>query len=258
MDKHNGRPLLLLSNDDGYQAQGLQFLIDTLRGAYDLVVVAPDSARSGASCAFTCAQPLTCRTIADEAGLRVVACSGTPVDCVKLGLSLCCDGRRPDLVVGGVNHGDNASVNTHYSGTMGVAREGALQGIPSIAFSLCDHRPEADFEPLRPYVTDIVRKTIGAGLPPLTCLNVNFPAGRRHFEGVRLCRMAHSRWQNEVEPRRHPYGHEYYWLAGESVDLEPGAEGTDRHALDEGWVAVTPTRLDVTDYELMASLAGVF
>ena len=258
MDKNHSRPFLLLSNDDGYQAPGLQFLIDTLSPSCDLLVVAPDSARSGASCSFTCAHPLTCREIYRGRALRVIACSGTPVDCVKLGLNLYCGDRRPDLVVSGVNHGDNASVNTHYSGTVGVAREGALQGIPSIAFSLCDHRTDANLAPLRPYVIDIVFKTIGAGLPPLTCLNVNFPGHRERFEGVKVCRMGHSRWQNEVVRKRHPHGHEYFWLAGESTDLEPEAADTDRHALAEGWIALTPTRLDVTDHGLLDSLTTVF
>lgn len=248
------RPLLLLSNDDGYMARGLRFLIDALEPMCDLIVVAPDGARSGASCAFTCGQPLTCRKVEERPHVRIYACSGTPVDCVKLGLNLFCGERRPDMVASGVNHGDNASVNTHYSGTMGAAREGALQGIPAIAFSLCDYRAEADFEPLRPYVADFVARVLAAGLPPMTCLNVNFPGERKTFEGVRFCRMGLSRWQREVEPRRHPYGHEYYWLAGESVDLEPQATDTDRHAIAAGYVAVTPTRLDVTDYALLDAL----
>ncbi|MCH5181736.1 MAG: 5'/3'-nucleotidase SurE [Prevotellaceae bacterium] len=259
MKKNDGeRPLLLLSNDDGFAARGLNFLIDVLEPTCDLIVVAPDAPRSGASCAFTCAQPLTYRKVAQRPHVSIYACSGTPVDCVKMGLNLLCRERRPDMVVAGVNHGDNASVNTHYSGTMGVAREGALQGIPAIAFSLCDYSAEADFEPLRPYVAELVDRTLAAGLPPMTCLNVNFPGGRKTFEGVRLCRMGLSRWQNEVEPRRHPYGRDYYWLAGESVNLEPDAPDTDRRALEEGWVAVTPTSLDVTDYSLLESLRATF
>ena len=164
--------------------------------------------------------------------------------------------RKPDLVVGGINHGDNSSVNAHYSGTMGVAIEGALQGYPSVAFSLCDHRPEADFTPLRPYLVDFMFKAIAVGLPPFTCLNINFPLAPR-FKGVKVCRMARSRWQKEVEHRRHPWGADYYWLVGESVELEPEATDTDRWALANGYVAVTPTQLDVTAHELMEVLQDI-
>lgn len=249
------RPFLLLSNDDGVQAPGLNFLIETLRPYADLLVMAPDSARSGFSCSITAAHPLTYRVLRREEGLTVCACSGTPTDCVKMALNLFPD-RKPDLVVGGINHGDNSSVNAHYSGTMGVAIEGALQGYPSVAFSLCDHREDADFSPLRPYLVDFMFKAIAVGLPPFTCLNINFPLAPR-FKGVKVCRMARSRWQKEVEHRRHPWGADYYWLVGENVELEPEATDTDRWALAHGYVAVTPTQLDVTARELMEVLQDI-
>ena len=249
------RPYLLLSNDDGVQAPGLNFLIETLRPYADLLVMAPDSARSGFSCSITAAHPLTYRVLRREEGLTVCACSGTPTDCVKMALNLFPD-RKPDLVVGGINHGDNSSVNAHYSGTMGVAIEGALQGYPSVAFSLCDHREDADFSPLRPYLVDFMFKAIAVGLPPFTCLNINFPLAPR-FKCVKVCRMARSRWQKEVEHRRHPWGADYYWLVGENVELEPEATDTDRWALAHGYVAVTPTQLDVTARELMEVLQDI-
>ena len=249
------RPYLLLSNDDGVQAPGLNFLIETLRPYADLLVMAPDSARSGFSCSITAAHPLTYRVLRREEGLTVCACSGTPTDCVKMALNLFPD-RKPDLVVGGINHGDNSSVNAHYSGTMGVAIEGALQGYPSVAFSLCDHREDADFSPLRPYLVDFMFKAIAVGLPPFTCLNINFPLAPR-FKGVKVCRMARSRWQKEVEHRRHPWGADYYWLVGENVELEPEATDTDRWALAHGYVAVMPTQLDVTARELMEVLQDI-
>lgn len=156
-----------------------------------------------------------------------------------------------------INHVDNSSVNSHYSGTMGVAIEGALQGFPSVAFSLCDHRESADFSPLRPYLWPMVEKTLGASLPPFTCLNINFPLAEK-FNGIKICRMAHSRWQNELEKRVHPYGAEYFWLVGNCKELEPEATDTDRWALAHGYVAVTPTRLDVTDYDLKKQLEDTF
>lgn len=249
------RPYLLISNDDGVTAPGIQFLVEALRSYADILVMAPDSARSGFSCSITSAQPITYKVLREEEGLTVCSCSGTPTDCVKMALNLFPD-RRPDLVIGGINHGDNSSVNAHYSGTMGVAIEGALQGFPSIAFSLCDHRWDADFEPLRPYLVDFMYKSFALALPPFTCLNVNFPAVSK-FKGVKVCRMAYSRWTKEVEERKHPWGGKYYWLVGENIELEPEATDTDRWALAHGYVAVTPTQLDVTAKELVEVLREV-
>ena len=248
------RPLILLSNDDGVQAKGLNELIDMLSPLGDILVVAPDGARSGSACAITSHDPLRYRVLSVRPGVKVCACNGTPVDCVKLALDREA-GRRPDLVVGGINHGDNSSVNVHYSGTMGVASEGALQGFPAIAFSLCDHRADADFTPLRPYLVDLVMKAIAMGLPPFTCLNVNFPL-RPRFEGLRVCRMARSRWTREFERRRKPGGGDYFWMTGECIELEPEAEDTDRWALAHGYVAVTPTTLDATATGLIDVLSG--
>jgi len=251
------RPYLLLSNDDGVTARGLRFLVDCLRADFDLLVVAPDGPRSGFGCGITSASPIECRLVSREPGLTVYACSGTPVDCVKLALNRYAE-RRPDLVVGGINHGDNSSVNSHYSGTMGVASEGALQGIPAVAFSLCDHRPEADFEPLRPYLAELTRQALALRMPPFTCLNVNFPQ-LPAFKGVRVCRMARSRWENEIEDcLRTQRAGRYFWLAGECRELEPEADDTDRYAMAQGYVAVTPTTLDNTDYALLSRMQGFF
>lgn len=249
------RPFLLLSNDDGVNARGLRFLIDALRPYADLLVVAPDGPRSGFGCSITSSHPLTFKIMEEEEGLTICSCNGTPVDCVKMALNLFPD-RRPDLVVGGINHGDNSSINTHYSGTMGVVSEGAMQGLPAIAFSLCDFSPKADFEPLRPYLVDLMFKAIAIGMPPFTCLNVNFPVASS-FRGVKVCRMGLSRWQKEVEERTHPWGAKYYWLVGERVNLEPDAEDTDIWALQHGYVSVTPTRMDVTEHGLVSVLKDI-
>ena len=168
------RPLILISNDDGYQAKGINCLIDMIRHLGDIVVCAPDGPRSGYSCAFSAEIPLRLTLQRQEEGLEVWSSNGTPVDCVKLALAKIVD-RRPDIVIGGINHGDNGSVNSHYSGTMGVVMEGCMKYIPSVAFSLCDHRPDADFEPLRPYVEKYTRYALEKGLPKGVCLNINFP-----------------------------------------------------------------------------------
>jgi len=247
----DNRPLILISNDDGYQAKGINYLADTLADIADILVCAPDSARSGFSCAFSATTPLTLthRRSDESRGIEVWSSNGTPVDCVKLALSELCP-RRPDLVVGGINHGDNASVNTHYSGTMGIVMEGAMKHIPSVAFSLCDFSADADFTPLHDYLLSITRRILADGLPDGVCLNVNFPKTQT-FEGVRMCRMSGGAWENELTKCHHPRGYDYYWMVGHYRNEEPEASDTDRWALDHGYVAITPTRTDVTAYDCL-------
>ena len=168
------RPYILISNDDGFFAKGINFLIDTLKDEADIIVVAPDSARSGYALAITSMLPVQAEMLKDEEHLKVYACTGTPGDCIKLALNRLVE-RKPDLVISGINHGDNSSVNSHYSGTMGAACEGALQGIPALAFSLCDHRDDANFQPLKTYILDFYRRALVWRFPPFTCLNINFP-----------------------------------------------------------------------------------
>lgn len=246
------RPLLLLSNDDGVNAKGIHELIRALRPVGDLIVVAPDGPRSGSAGAITSANPVRCALLQQENGLSVYKCSGTPVDCVKLALHAIVPD-KPDLVIGGINHGDNSSVNVHYSGTMGVVIEGCLKGIPSIGFSLCNHQADADFSPVLPYVRRIVEETLEKGLPEGICLNVNFP-DTPDLEGVLICRQTHGVWTNEFVKADHPRGGNYYWLTGEYLNLEPKAEDTDYWALAHNYVAITPTQIDVTAYTVMREL----
>ena len=170
------RPLLLISNDDGYQAKGIRDLIKMISDLGDIMVCAPEDARSGYSCAFSATTPLQLKLREKRQGVEIWSCNGTPVDCVKMALAELVP-RKPDMVIGGINHGDNASVNTHYSGTMGVTLEGCMKYIPSVAFSLCDYRQDADFEPMRPLIRQITERVLCEGLPLGVCLNVNFPLG---------------------------------------------------------------------------------
>jgi len=257
------RPLLLISNDDGYTAKGIRELVEMVSAYGDVIVCAPDSARSGFSCAFSVTTPLQLKLRERRQGVEVWSCNGTPVDCVKLALAELCP-RRPDMVIGGINHGDNASVNTHYSGTMGVTLEGCMKYIPSVAFSLCDHDEDADFEPLRPYIQAITQRVLADGLPQGICLNVNFPRISRDsrtsrdsrdsslssspYRGVKVCRMAKGTWANEVTRCHHPRGYDYWWMMGHYTNDEPEAEDTDNWALTHGYVAITPTQIDVTAY----------
>ena len=139
------RPFILISNDDGYHANGIKFLVSFLKEKADLLVCAPESARSGFSCAFSATTPLRLKRRHNMGDVEVWSCNGTPVDCVKLALDQLCTTRKPDLILGGINHGDNSTVNNHYSGTMGVAMEGCMKYIPSVAFSSCDYHTDADY-----------------------------------------------------------------------------------------------------------------
>ncbi len=246
------RPLLLISNDDGYQAKGITQLVDMISDYGDVIVCAPESARSGFSCAFSATTPLRLALRERRPGVEIWTCNGTPVDCVKMALAELVP-RRPAMVIGGINHGDNASVNAHYSGTMGVTLEGCMKYIPSVAFSLCDFSADADFEPLRPLVRAITSKVLAEGLPRGVCLNVNFPLVER-YQGVRVCRMAYGTWGNEVVKCHHPRGYDYWWMVGKYTNDEPAAEDTDNWALAHGYVAITPTQIDVTAHEAMEQI----
>lgn len=248
----NNKPLILVSNDDGVTAKGINELIKTLQPMAELIVVAPDGPRSGASGSITSEHPLRYTLLQEQPGLTVFSCTGSPVDCVKLALHELVP-RKPDLVIGGINHGDNSSVNVHYSGTMGVVIEGCLKGIPSVGFSLCDHKPDADFTPSFPYIRRVVTEVLSHGLPYGVCLNVNFPKGQQ-LKGLKICRQTDGVWTNEFQRADHPRGGLYFWMTGEYVNLEPEAEDTDHWALDHGYVALTPTQIDVTAYSVMDEL----
>lgn len=270
------RPLILISNDDGYQAKGINDLIEMVKPLGDVIICAPDGPRSGQSCAFSATIPLTLTQRRKENGVEVWSCNGTPVDCVKMALANICP-RKPDIVIGGINHGDNASVNTHYSGTMGVVMEGCMKYIPSVAYSLCDYRADADFEPLRPHIVSITQHVLEKGLPLGVCLNVNFPDPTNLscvgeaigtppqqgdtegvFRGVKVCRMSRGSWFSETTKCHHPRGYDYWWMVGHYQNDEPEAEDTDRWALDNGYVAIIPTRIDVTAHQYIDELKQMF
>lgn len=253
------RPLILIGNDDGYTSKGIRILTELVRPLGDVLVCAPEGPRSGFSCAFSATTPLTLTLRDKQEGLEVWSSNGTPVDCIKLALSQLTD-RRPDLVLGGINHGDNGSVNSHYSGTMGVVMEGCMKYIPSVAYSLCDHDADADFEPLKSYITRFTTRVLSQSLPTGVCLNINFPvlpAGATDYNGVRVCRMAHGTWGNEVTRCHHPRGYDYFWMVGHYQNDEPQAEDTDNWALAHGYVAITPTRMDVTAHEAIGTISSL-
>lgn len=253
--------LFLLSNDDGYQAKGINDLVCMLRPLADIVVVAPDSARSGASLSISSHTPVRNKLIHQEeahdglGSLVVWSCSGTPDDCVKMAFENLLP-HRPDLVIGGINHGDNCAVNAHYSGTVGITIEGTIKHVPSIAFSSGKLKADADFSAMKPHILQIIGHVLENGLPEGTLLNVN--AGDfEEFKGIRICKMGMGEWREEWQEKVHPHGWHYYWIAGYYEPADPNDEESDTWAYNNGYVAVTPIKIDMTDFETYKSLKSL-
>ena len=247
------KPLILITNDDGILSKGISELIDMACTLGNVVVMAPDGPRSAQSNALTMAVPVYYQLERKEPGLEIYKCSGTPTDCVKLALNNVLD-RKPDLLFSGINHGSNSGINVIYSGTMGAVFEGCVNEIPSVGFSICDHAKDADFSKAKVYFEQIARKVMMEGLPAGVCLNVNAPMG--DIKGVRLSQQTKGYWTEEFENRTSPHGQDYYWLTGYFLNQEPDNELTDEWALSHSYVAIVPTRVDMTDYEAIKQLKG--
>lgn len=235
------RPLILISNDDGVHAQGIEELAGWMRLLGDVVVVAPDSARSGVACSITSSVPVRISLLRNEVGWQVYSCSGTPVDCIKLALEKLLP-HTPDLVVSGINHGDNLSVSVHYSGTVGAVYEACMKDVPAVAFSLATTLKQCDFSPYRENVMRIARYVLRNSLPKGVCLNVNFPQVDE-LKGLKVCRMAQGNWVQEWKAGEKE---NEYLLTGYFVNLEPDSDDTDCWAVEHGMAAVTPLHLDAT------------
>jgi 5'-nucleotidase len=224
MSNQSGRPLILVTNDDGIEAGGLRFLVETLLPIGDIVVVAPDRPMSGMGHAVTINQTLRMEK------------------------------RQFSVEVSGINHGSNASINVIYSGTMSAAVEGAVEGIPSIGFSLLNHDPEADFSACGPSILALAKEVLERGLPEGTCLNVNVPnIPLDAIQGMRICRQSAGYWEDAFDKRVSPGGSTYFWMTGEFKNPDQGQD-TDEWALRNGYVSVVPTQFDMTAHHAIAAL----
>ena len=246
------RPLILITNDDGDTAPGIEVLTRLMMQIGVVVVMAPDGPRSGQSNAITVSQPLRYTKIEEREGLVRYKSNGTPTDCVKLALHDILD-RKPDLLVSGINHGSNAAINIIYSGTMGAVLEGCENGITSIGFSICDHSYNADFSYFEENILKIAKETLNQGLPYGVCLNVNAPKGK--IKGIKVVRQCKGNWTEEYAKRTDPQGRSYFWLTGYFKNHEPEAHDTDEWALANGYVSVVPSKIDMTDYIMMRSIS---
>jgi len=248
------RPLILITNDDGVNAKGIHVLTDIALEFGDVVVVAPTINASGKGHSMTMGVPLRLHELQQSERLTIYGCEGTPVDCVKVAVDYCCQ-RRPSLVLSGINHGSNSSVNVLYSGTIGAVVEASISGYPAIGFSLLNHHPDADFEFARPYMVDIIRKVMTVGLPLHVSLNVNIPD--TDIRGVLVCRQSFASWGNSFEQRTDPYGNPYYWLTGH-FDCPDKGQDTDQWALERGYISIVPIHSDMTAHMAIPAIREHF
>lgn len=246
------RPLILVTNDDGITAPGIRHLISIMKKLGDVVVVAPDRPQSGMGHAITINDNLYCDEVLIEKdeNVKEYSCSGTPADCVKIGVQEILK-RKPDLCVSGINHGSNSSINVIYSGTMSAAVEAGTSDIPAIGFSLLDYSMGADFSQATGYIEYIAQQVLTDGLPSGTVLNVNIPAIKyEQIKGLKLCRQAKANWVETFDKRTTPHGRDYYWLTGEFVNQD-GGKDTDEWALENHYISVVPIQFDLTAYHAL-------
>ena len=240
---------ILITNDDGIFAPGLAALVQIACDFGEVVVVAPNSPQSGMGHAITLHEPLRLNRFKQFEGVESYECSGTPVDCVKLAKNVLLKDQPIDLCLSGINHGSNASINIIYSGTMSAAMEASLEGIPSIGFSLLDYSFEADFQAPEPFIREIITKAIQAGIKSCKLLNVNIPKlERSQIKGIKICRQAEGRWDEEYKESKDPRGESYYWLTGNFITMDEQVD-TDMWALNHGYISIVPSIHDLTAHQ---------
>jgi 5'-nucleotidase len=254
--KKRRRPVILVTNDDGITAPGLKALAEAMSEIGEVIVVAPDSPQSGMGHAITINKPLRLDQVDVFDGIKSWQSSGTPVDCVKLAVNKVLH-RKPDLCVSGINHGSNSSINIIYSGTMSAAMEGAFEGIPSIGFSLSDYSLTADFKASSHFAKLIAKNVLKIGLTEQTLLNVNIPAlSLKKIKGLKICRQAHAKWEEEFDERSDPNKRKYYWLTGKFQNLDK-SDDTDEWALANGYVSIVPVQFDFTAHHAIPHLTKI-
>lgn len=254
MQTKKRKPLLLLTNDDGVDAEGITMLVRALHGLGTIVVFAPDGPRSGMACAITTTKPLYYDTLINDEDMKVYSCTGTPVDCVKLAVNEVLPD-KPDLLVSGINHGGNQGLSVHYSGTMGATFEGCVFDIPSIGVSLCHYQPGDDFSESCRLIRILAIQILKHGLPHGTYLNLNVP-NIPIVKGITVGRQSDGKWirefvSNEVD------GEMRYWLTGDYKTSEPAYPDNDVVLLQEGYASLVPCKIDITDYPFMETLKSM-
>jgi len=239
-------PLILVTNDDGVQSEGIHVLAEAMKALGDVVVVGPLQEASAIGHALTLRRPLRIETIREG----VYAVDGTPTDCVNLGCEIILK-RLPDLVVSGINKGWNLGDDITYSGTVSGALEGALLGAPGIAVSL-RRTPDYDFGPSAAAAATVARMVLSQGIPPRTFLNINVPTGMP--KGLRVTTQAKRNHVTQIDSRTDPRGNAYYWIEEALDEYHPDSGRTDYEAVMAGYASVTPLQPDMTAYDVVDRL----
>ena len=253
MAKAKEKPIILITNDDDITSKGIRSLVEAVKDLGTVVVVAPDRPQSGMGHAITIGSPLRMNKMNIFADIEAWQTSGTPVDCVKLAVDKILH-RKPDICLSGINHGANHSINVIYSGTMSAAMEASIEGIPSIGFSLLDYSYDADFTASKEIVKKIVTQVLQKKLDKHLLLNVNIPAlppGK--IKGIKICKQAYAKYEEDFSERLDPHGKKYYWLTGAFKNFDK-AKDTDVWALQHNFVSVVPVQFDLTNYTLKTQL----
>ncbi len=247
---------LLISNDDGIHAPGIQTLYQAVRDLGEIHVAAPASEQSAVGHAITLSDPIKCRRLEKDGAYFGYAIDGTPADCVKLAVTALLES-PPDLLVSGINLGSNAGISVIYSGTVSAATEGTILGLPSMAVSLNTFTNPL-WDTAARVARDLVQKALQRGLPPETLLNVNVPnLPFEKLKGYKVTRMGRSRYNEVFHRRTDPRNNVYYWMDGE-MELLGDREGTDICALEEGYVSLTPIWFDLTHQAVLEDLRKVW
>lgn len=258
---------ILITNDDGYTARGINLLAQMMRKYGEVTVVAPKISQSGKSAGLTLGKRMYLETAADEPGFRVFVLDGTPVDCVKMGVRLFLDeGGLPDLVLSGINHGANTSTASLYSGTLGAAAEAAVYDIPAIGLSLDSHEPDADFTGALRYGEKVVQACLKEPMAKGTYVNVNVPdIPADDILGFRFARRGKGRWVKEYDEEVDDEGRKCYVMRGRFQDLEAatelpadGSPAGDHTTIHNNYVSVVAHTIDNTDYAEVERLASIW
>ncbi|MGE5354808.1 MAG: 5'/3'-nucleotidase SurE [Deltaproteobacteria bacterium] len=249
------KPLIFISNDDGIWAPGIKALVEVAKNYGEVIVVAPDKPQSGQGHAVTIKEPIRLTRVDAFSGVESWECSGTPADSVKLAKDKILKDRKVDLVLSGINHGSNASINIIYSGTMSAAMEGALEGLNSIGFSLDDYSHDADFSGAKVYAGKVIEMSLDNKFNGTFLLNVNIPRLKNdEIKGIKVCRQSNGKWVEEFMEATDPRGVPYYWMTGKFENLEPEATDTDLWAIKNGYVSIVPSCFDLTNHSLISKL----
>lgn len=254
----SNQPVILITNDDGITAPGIKTLVKAALPYGKVVVVAPDKPQSGMGHAITIGHHLRLTKIDYMEGVEAYACSGTPVDCVKIAVDKVLH-QKPTICLSGINHGANHSINVIYSGTMSAAMEASIESIPSVGFSLMDLSIDADFTAAAHYAGIIIEKILkDKSVDKHLCLNVNIPKiDLKFIKGIKICKQAYAKYEEKYVERKDPYGKKYFWLTGEFTNFDTSKD-TDVWALKNNYVSVVPVQFDLTNHLLKEKLSKMW